>query len=79
VLTEQPDDFVIVRVDGASRTDRRAGAFAIVGPGLEPEGIPFASLEDAITRGRQIARTSGVSLWQRADDGTLVFVVSFRR
>jgi len=74
----QADDFLIVpRPRTSPRSFRGANWFALVGPGLDAEGIPFASFSEAEARGRAIARSSGASLW----DGTVtpaVLVATFQ-
>lgn len=74
--TLDADDFVIVKRNPC--LDRR-GVFAIVGPGLDLDGIPFVRLEDAIKRGSEIARRSGVSLWDTTTGQSVVLVGAFRR
>jgi hypothetical protein len=72
----EADDFVIVN---RSRFLDRRGACAIVGPGLDLEGIAFGTVEDAIKRGCEIARRSGVSLWDATTRQAVVLVGAFRR
>jgi len=73
--TRQLDDFVIVTVVKG----RRATAFAVTGPGLAPEGIPFVTLAEAVSRGTVIAQNSHVALWDATTPGAAVLVVNFRR
>ena len=80
VATRQFDDFVIVKkpaTDGV--LSRRTGAFALTGPGLDPDGIPFVTMEQAIERGTIIARNSRVSLWDATANETAQIVMTFRR
>lgn len=66
MATRQRDDFVIMMRPPAKGLLGRtlpAACCAILGPGLAPEGIPFTSLDVALTRGREIAGASRVSLW----------------
>lgn len=77
VVTRQHDDFVIVKHDPT--LTRRAAAFSLTGPGLDPDGIPFPSLADAVARGQEIARNSRVSVWDATGPEGLVLVGTFRR
>jgi hypothetical protein len=80
VAPREHDDFTIVRRTGAvPAVGPRAGAFAIVGPGLDPDGIPFPTVELAIARGREIAANSRVSIWDATSTGAPDLIVTFRR
>ena len=72
MVAQQFDDFVVVK-------SARAGAFALTGPGLEPTGIPFGTLEEAIERGRAIAHNSRASLWDATTNTPAVLVAAYRR
>jgi hypothetical protein len=74
------DDFVIVtRTPEHGVLTRRTGPLALTGPGIDAEGIPFMTLDEAMERGRAIARNSRTALWDATAKGRAVLVVSFRR
>ena len=74
------DDFTIVRRTGSmASVGPKAGAFAIVGPGLDQDGIPFLTVELATARGRCIAENTRVSLWDATGSGRAALIVTFRR
>jgi hypothetical protein len=74
------DDFVIVTRPPEHRAlTRRTGPLALTGPGLDAEGIPFMTKDEALERGRVIARNSRTALWDATATGRVVLVVSFRR
>ena len=77
MVSRHSDDFVIVKSAASGAPDARG--FAIVGPGLSPQGIPFASLAEAEARGRQIAQSSRVSLWNLTAPDELLLVATYRR
>ncbi len=80
MVTRQSDDFVIVKSPAAKNVlARRPGAFALVGPGLDPEGVPFVSLDEAVARGRAIAQSTKASLWDATAKEQAVLIVAFRR
>ena len=73
------DDFVIVRIPPKTGLLRRSLApFALTGPGLAAEGIPFESVTQAVERGEIIARNSRASLWDATGPAPLL-VATFRR
>jgi hypothetical protein len=80
VVIRQSDGFFIARTPTLEGVlGRRTGTFALKGPGLDPDGIPFATMEQATARGRAIAQSSRVSLWDATQPGAPLSIVSFRR
>lgn len=80
MASRQHDDFLIIRRAGSIPTVAASGGvFALVGPGLEPEGIPFPTLDFALARGTEIALNSRVSLWDATNAGPAILVGTFRR
>ena len=80
MVTREHDDFVIVsRPSAPGPLGRHASGIALMGPGLDPGRIPFASVEAAIARGRDIAQSSRVSLWDATSTDPAVLVATFRR
>ncbi len=73
MVAQQFDDFIVVK------SARRVGAFALTGPGLDPMGIPFGTVEEAIERGRAIAHNSRVSLWDATAKTPAILVAAYRR
>ena len=79
-IPRRADDFVIVNRSTEAADGARVAMFAVTGPGLNPDGIPFRSYAEAEQRGREIARTSRVALWCETGLGARegMLVASFR-
>ena len=79
LMRKSPDDFVIVNLPDAGTSAGASKSYAIVGPGLDPQGILFDTYQQAEVRGRAIARNSKAALWfQPAQGEQDVLVVTFR-
>ena len=80
-MSQQWEYFLSVRRSPGTRgLGRRAAWFALIGPGLDPEGIPFVAFDDAVARGRAIAQSSGVALWDAtSSEPSPTLIATFRR